>query len=254
MNASWWKGPEYNGVKVIVLVAIIALAGYFAYNGVQSDSLSNTAQLGKGKGTGRGSIPCIDGMGTYGLNVTKIGGSMPTSVTTSTGGVIKGRWLTMQVKNPLDCPVQVSKMEFELTSNYFTPPSPIQNLELVHVVPGSSASSGFGTRLDGLRQVAGTPVLPDMPIILVPSVGPSAGKLQFSFSFPGAASVTIAPGGSEIFRLISDSQNVETGSGTKNFKLQMTEMFSSNTFTTSDQRVSTGTLPASIITALINIY
>lgn len=252
MNQSWWKGPEYNGIKVIVVVLVVALAGYFAYNGIQSDSLGNTAQLGKGKnpGGGRGSIPCVDGMGSYALTVAKVGTSIPTSVTTSVGGVAKGRWIAIRVTNPLDCPVQVSNMEFELTSNYYTLPSPIQNLELVH----GSAVVGSSTRLDGMRQVPGTPILPDMPIILVPSTGPSASKLPFVFSFPGTSSVTIGPGGTAVFRLISDSQNVDTGSGTKNFALQMTRMVSSNIYLTSDQRVSTGTLPATIRTPLINIY
>lgn len=251
MNQSWWKGPEYNGIKVIVIVLVVALAGYFAYNGVQSDSLGNTAQLGKGKNPGgKGSILCVDGMGSYALTVAKVGTSIPTSVTTSVGGVAKGRWITIRVTNPLDCPVQVSNMEFELTSNYYTLPSPIQNLELVHV----TTSSGAGTRLNGMRQVPGTPLLPDMPTVLVPSTGPSASKLPFIFSFPGTSSVTIGPGGTAVFRLISDSQNVDTGSGTKNFALQMTRMVSSNIYLTSDQRVSTGTLPATIKTPLINIY
>jgi hypothetical protein len=218
---------------------------------MQDNSLGNTAQLGKNPGgKGRGTVPCVDGMPLYALTVAKVGTSIPTSVTTSVGGVAKGRWITIRVTNPLDCPVQVSNMEFELTSNYHTLPSPIQNLELVHV----TTASGSGTRLNGMRQVPGTPALPDMPIALVPSTGPSASKLPFVFSFPGTSSVTIGPGGTAAFRLVSDSQNVDTGTGTKNFSLQMTRMVSSNSYLTSDQRVSTGTLPATIKTPLINIY
>lgn len=64
MNASWWKGPEYNGVKVIVLVAIIALAGYFIYSNMQQGSLDNTGKIVRGSGTGTSGSSTGSGTGT----------------------------------------------------------------------------------------------------------------------------------------------------------------------------------------------
>jgi hypothetical protein len=46
MNNSWWGKPEYSGIKVLVLVVVIAVAGYFVYQSQHKDALSNTGAAG----------------------------------------------------------------------------------------------------------------------------------------------------------------------------------------------------------------
>lgn len=42
---SWWKGPEYNGVKMLIVVVFAIGAGYFIYNGIQQNALENTGKI-----------------------------------------------------------------------------------------------------------------------------------------------------------------------------------------------------------------
>lgn len=46
MNSSWWGKPENNGIKVILLIIIIAVAGYFIYQNQHKNALSNTGAAG----------------------------------------------------------------------------------------------------------------------------------------------------------------------------------------------------------------
>jgi hypothetical protein len=45
MNNSWWGKPENNGIKAIILIVVIAIAGYFIYQNQQTKSLENTGAV-----------------------------------------------------------------------------------------------------------------------------------------------------------------------------------------------------------------
>ncbi len=43
--SSNWGGPEYNGVKVLVLAIVVGFAGYFVYNSMHKNAVENTGQV-----------------------------------------------------------------------------------------------------------------------------------------------------------------------------------------------------------------
>ncbi len=284
MANKWWSGPEYNGIKAIILIVVIALAGYFVYNTMHQNSLENAGRVATdttgttgGSGTtggtsGRkpGGNPGTTGTGTttgrgfcgdpgiaIALTTTLGGGPTPTSVTTATGGVTypgvgissataPGQWLNFRLMNPGTCAVDVTKVTVELQTNDLTSWPPIQYVQLTHnpLVMGTVPTVAVGTTI--VRPV-------------VTATSTIAGTSTLVFSFPGTP-VTIAPGAIEAFHVVSNSKNVSNTDPAGvvplpiYFKLQLMEFLSTSAGTPTDQSVSTGTIPATIVTPRVNIY
>ena len=203
----------------------------------------------KEEGGGR----CVEGSTTTPITLSSAltGTLSPTYVVTSTGGVGAGNWMDVMLTNPGTCPVTVSKMEFALGTNELSSWAPVQNVKLMH------AGTQLGNmlhRYDGAGP-AGTAMF--------------AGPGTLSFLFTGTSAVTILPGASKVFKLISDSRNVpsegslvtsSTGStsivGTPYyFTFQLTEFLGTSSLgVINDQTVTAGSIPSTIITPHINIY
>ena len=71
---SWWGKPEYNGIKLLVLVAVLFFAGKFVYDGMQQNSLGGKAQLVASSGTG---VPTGAGSSTTGAGLNNGKGGNP---------------------------------------------------------------------------------------------------------------------------------------------------------------------------------
>lgn len=272
---SFWNNQENNAIKVIIITLFVAGSGYFVYNSVHENSLDNLGQvvpvIRKNPGTrggGSDTSKCIDTSAGIALNSMLAGTSPMTIVSTAASTAVNIPWMTFRLSNPSDCPVDVSRMSFLLTTNEVTSWPPVQNLKLVNVVP--SGSGPVAVQLDGMKEVAGG-VLPDEPIIPVPvgSVTPSgagSSTLTFVYNFPGASSVRIAPRSTAVFRLIGNSQNIPAnmygydgtpGSGNEVFfKLQLVEFTGTPALGGSplSQTVAAGTIPATITTPTIKVH
>jgi len=257
---SFLNNPENNSVKVIVLIIIIAIAGYFVYNQMHTSSLENVGKVistgsgsvptgttatpgvpgagNPGAGTGKGGTGGVDPVcntGTTGsvlLSAAATAGPSPTSVTTSTGGVVGGHWLNFSLTNPSNCPIKVTKMQFNLMTNFVTSWPVIQNISVVD----TTTSLMFGSALH--PELTPTPLSP--------------------MTFTSVPGVIIAPGTTENFSLISDSRNVPdhtTAGAPTRFRLQLVEFLGTNTLSgfVNDQQYALRTIPL-LITPIIPVY
>ena len=129
---AFWKNPDSNGVKSLVVVVVLALAAFFVYKSMHTNALSNTGSVGVpptavGSGSGSGS-----GSGT-GTGTTVAGTTWTCSTTTaaSSGGTLvitpdplflsgnlthgsTGTLGQFVVSNPTACPVTLLRMQFGL--------------------------------------------------------------------------------------------------------------------------------------------
>lgn len=268
---NFWKNPENNPLKIIIVVAIIGALGYFAYTNMQDDSLSGTGKVVQKNPKDRdpSSWKCLDGGAGIVLSSTKMPPLPPTIVSTPLSNAVHIPWLTIRLDNKGDCPVDVSSMSFELSSNDVTSWPPVQSMQLVNLTSGTLASAG-GTQLDGMKEVPGG-VLPDEPIIpltggTVTLSGAGSSQHTFVFNFPGTASVRVYPKSSELFRLYANSQNVPAnmygydgtaGSGMEVwFKLQLVQFMGTTAMGGGavNHTVSGGTIPPTIATPVIKIH
>ncbi len=274
---NFWNNPENNSLKMVIVLIIVAFAGSFIYYNMHEGALEGTGQVArKGadiqkKNTDPRSWKCLDGGAGITLSSSKVPAPTMTVVSTALSNAVRVPWLTFKIDNPGDCPVDLSKMSFELTSNEITPWPPVQHMALIHLagIP-AGATGGAGTQLDGKKEVPGG-VLPDEAIIPLPagtvtSTGAGVSSHTFVFNFPGASSVRVYPHSTEYFRLVANSQNVPgnmygydgtVGSGTEVwFKLQLTEFLGTTIMGGGivDHLVSAGTIPPTIITPVIKIH
>jgi hypothetical protein len=333
---------------VLIVVVVIAVAGYFVFKNMHQNSLSGTGQVvpvsnlnpgsvvssgsgtpnlpdknpndGKGDGT---DSRCLDGAPLVALTAT-LGmpiASIPSSVTTGTGGVSNGHWLNFMLKNPMDCPTAVNKVTVHLDTNDMTGWPPVQNVKLMHAgtqlgsteITGSinsiyisgaytlgthtitvASSAGFEVghtvlisddAINGMGTVtaipSGTTITLNITTAAVgvidlitglmhaPSMLAVVGSRDIVFSFPSTP-VTIAPHGMQLFRVISDSRNVNaneypgipavsaTSTGTPGitvyFKMQLKEFASTSIAGTNDQFAPSVGFPSTIWSSIINIY
>lgn len=265
---NFWKNPENNSLKLILVVIVIAVLGYFAYSNFHENGLEGTGKVvqKKRKTEDPKTWRCLDGGPTVALGVTKMGATPMPIVSTPLSNAVHIPWITLRLDNPADCPVDVSQMSFELSSNDITTWPPVQMMQLMHL--GSTVAVG-GTQLDGMKEVPGG-VLPDEAIIplsggTVTPTGAGSANHTFVFNFP-TSSVRIYPHSFEIFRLFANSQNVPAnlygydgtaGSGMEVwFKLQLTQLLGTPVLggTPLNQTVLGGTIPATIATPVIKIH
>jgi hypothetical protein len=72
---NFWKNPENNSIKIVLLVVVLALAGFFVYKYVQTNSLRNTGQVVDTDTPGQdsGSTPTVSMVNT--LAASSVGSS-----------------------------------------------------------------------------------------------------------------------------------------------------------------------------------
>ncbi len=149
---NYWKSSESNPLKIIIVIVLLGLAGYFIYAASHKDALQNTAQVKSnvsattstfGAGTTTGSTPggtgtkdqkesCRDGALVTSL-VPALGPAIPvTNVTTATG--VGGHNLARGIytlKNVGDCPVKLTDLSFVIHTNFINSWTPMQNARAV---------------------------------------------------------------------------------------------------------------------------
>jgi|GEM_PF-5078199 len=217
--------------------------------GTATTGTQGTGTVGRGtttKGTTGSDVPCQSG-GTVLLAAAAGAPASPTTIVTATGGVTNGDWANITVTNPSACPVQLSKVQFYLHTNDTASWPPIQNIHLMDTTTGLQFGPALHPETSG-----GIPSLLPMTFAISPLMA--------------AMPVTIAPGATHAFSVISDSRNVQqwadaAGTDHVSFKLQLWELYSKNTASgiPSDQTFSApsttggmGTIP-SIISALVTV-
>ncbi len=133
---TFWKNPESNGVKSLIVVVALVLVASFVYKGMHTDALQNTGSVGisptatTGTGVGAGS-----GTGT-GTTVSGSTWICPSATAPSSAGTLiinpdplflsgnlthgsSGALGQFIVSNPTACPVALLRMQFGL--NDLTP-------------------------------------------------------------------------------------------------------------------------------------
>ncbi len=193
----YWKSSESNPVKILIVIVLLGIAGYFVYANSHQRSLENTAQVTpadrqKKKGGDTGTkYSCLDGAPT-GTLVPALGPSFPvTTVYTGTqvGGrnQIRGAWT---LKNPGDCPLKLTDVSFSLDTNLAGTWTPMQNVRFF------VATTPFGTAL---------------PFPTPDTVVCAASNARCVMSFSDTTGYVINPGATVQLRLVSDTLNVPGG-------------------------------------------
>ncbi len=193
---NYWKSSESNPVKAILLIAVIALAGYFIYANAHERALRNTAQVTpadqqkKKGGEGERGSRCLDGVAA-GTLVPALGPAFPvTTVRTSTqaGGRNQVRGI-FTLRNPGECPMKLTDVSFSIDTDLAGVWPPMQNIRLF---------------------VATTPFGASLPF---PAADPScgAGNPPCILSFSNPSGQVINPGATVQLRVVSDALNVPGG-------------------------------------------
>ncbi len=157
--SNWnWGKPEYNGIKVLILVLVLAFMGYFVFNSMHNNSLENTARVTKGGsalgGVKGGTLAACPDTGSHGL-VPMIGAPLPTTTAGSASGAtgVTGTFLPMDtanylagnfvLDNPYDCDMQVDMMKFSLHESF---PMLFEGWERIRLMD-TTAGQQFGATL-----------------------------------------------------------------------------------------------------------
>ena len=120
----FWNNPENNSIKVLVLVAVIAVAGYFAYSNVQGDPLKNTGAV---TSTTSKKSAC----GTVALAMAPDPTFTATTVNSATPNNVIGRFI---ISNPTKCSVALKTIVFSLPVS--TPTGKASALRDIRVMSG----------------------------------------------------------------------------------------------------------------------
>ncbi len=204
---NFWKNPEYDSVKMVVIAVLVTAAGLFVYDQMKVKPLANAGRVispssstgpggtGGGKGGGGGDYSC-DSVLPVVLTSALGAPTTPTSVTTATGGVIGGQWLNFTLTNPSNCPVDVSKVELNFSTNDLDNWPPVQNVTLSH----SGVQLGAALKVPhGTTYVSGAVTTGTHTITVNSSAGLSVGNRVRVLGTPSAqGTVTAIPTGTTV--------------------------------------------------------
>ena len=254
MSMNFWKNPEYNGIKTVLIIVVAAGLGFVAYNGAHTKD-SNLGQVvsvtargakggatGSGTGTGGGAVilPAGSDVPTV-CDKSTVATVTPTVDATFTPGPLHfdmngqfgGRFI---ITNSSPCDMKVTAITLSLISPYYpatgwTPVGGIMPASLkLHVGPDLSAPLLFG---------AG-------------AVAPMTGPLR-QIVFVNPAGYIIPPMTYQPFALEVSSWNTNPG-GNVAFRLNRVTAINMLTSTVYNWMYSTsGATPASVTTTPMTV-
>ncbi len=216
--------PEYTPIKVIVLVIVLALAGYFVFASFHSEP-GNTGQVAK-KGTpvsttttktslqGTYSKTCDDTVLSVTLDPSFVPGSSATNMSLNSGtypntNVALG---TFRLTNPSPCPMTVHMMKFATHPSLVVSPnySALQNIRLTVASTGAAFAAPVAFT-SGWNPATGTWATPS--------------DLTGSVTFTATTPVLIPAFSSEDFKFVADGRNVAPPT---TVSIQLVEMHAMN--------------------------